>query len=124
MLRRNRYGKYFINFSPAISNEAGKSIREEIRSWNLHLRSDREMEDLSRMFNPQRALAEGRTAWLHGGNLGVGLLGPTHLVVLAKLIGTPELRVYRVTAGVEIPAGDEAGQVASGSNGSGKSCTG
>ena len=44
---------YFINFSPAISNEAGKSIREEIRSWNLHLRSDKQLEDLSRMFNPK-----------------------------------------------------------------------
>ena len=29
-----------------------KSIREEIRSWNLHLRSDKSIEDLSRMFNP------------------------------------------------------------------------
>src|SRR5882724_12136605 len=49
---KNRFGKYFINFSPAISDEAGKSIREEIGSWNLHLRSDQAIEDLSRMFNP------------------------------------------------------------------------
>ena len=49
---KNRFGKYFINFSPAISDEAGKSIREEIRSWNLHLRSDKSIEDLSRIFNP------------------------------------------------------------------------
>src|SRR5437762_6273997 len=46
---KNRFGKYFINFSPAISDKAGKSIREEIRSWNLHLRSDKSIEDLSRM---------------------------------------------------------------------------
>ena len=50
---KNRFGKYFINFSPAISDKAGKSIREEIRSWNLHLRSDKRIEDLSRMFNPK-----------------------------------------------------------------------
>src|SRR5580693_6157 len=50
---KNRFGKYFINFSPAISDEAGKAIREEIRSWNLPLRSDKAIEDLSRMFNPQ-----------------------------------------------------------------------
>ena len=50
---KNRFGKYFINFSPAISDRAGKSIREEIRSWNLHLRSDKAIEDLSRMFNPK-----------------------------------------------------------------------
>lgn len=49
---KNRFGKYFINFSPAISDKAGKAIREEIRSWELHLRSDKAIEDLSRMFNP------------------------------------------------------------------------
>ena len=30
-----------------------KKIRIEIRSWNLHLRSDKSIEDLSRMFNPK-----------------------------------------------------------------------
>lgn len=49
---KNRYGKYFINFSPAVSDKAGKTIRAEIRSWKLHLRSDKAIEDLSRMFNP------------------------------------------------------------------------
>ena len=49
---KNRYGKFFINFSPAISDTAVKEIRAEIRSWNLHLRSDKRIEDLSRMFNP------------------------------------------------------------------------
>jgi hypothetical protein len=29
-----------------------KAIRAEIRHWNLHLRSDKSIEDLSRMFNP------------------------------------------------------------------------
>jgi RNA-directed DNA polymerase len=49
---KSRKGKYFINFSPAVSDKATKTIREEIRSWNLHLRSDKTIEDLSRMFNP------------------------------------------------------------------------
>ena len=49
---KSRQGKYFINFSPAVSGKAVKSIREEIRSWKLHLRSDKRIEDLSRMFNP------------------------------------------------------------------------
>jgi RNA-directed DNA polymerase len=49
---KNRYGKYFINFTPAVSDKAGKAIRAEIRSWRLHLRSDKAIEDLSRMFNP------------------------------------------------------------------------
>ena len=49
---KNRKGKYFINFSPAVSDKAVKAIRAEIRHWNLHLRSDKSIEDLSRMFNP------------------------------------------------------------------------
>jgi RNA-directed DNA polymerase len=49
---KNRFGKFFINFSPAVSDKAGKAIRAEIRSWKLHLRSDKAIEDLSRMYNP------------------------------------------------------------------------
>ena len=48
---KNRWGKYFINFSPAISNKAGKAIRQAVRSWQLHLRSDKALDDLARMFN-------------------------------------------------------------------------
>jgi len=48
---KNRYGKHFINFTPAISNKAGKAIRQEMRRWKLHLRSDKSLEDLARMFN-------------------------------------------------------------------------
>lgn len=47
---KNRNGKFFINFSPAMSNKAGKAIRQEVRSWRLHLRSDKSLTDLSRMF--------------------------------------------------------------------------
>ena len=49
---KNRFGKFFVNFSPAVSDKAVKAIRTEIRSWNLPLRSDKTLEDLSRMFNP------------------------------------------------------------------------
>ncbi len=50
---KNWKGKFFINFSPAVAEKAGKEIRAEIRSWQLHLRSDKSIEDLSRMFNPK-----------------------------------------------------------------------
>jgi RNA-directed DNA polymerase len=49
---KNRWGKYFINFSPAVSNKAGKAMRQEARRWKLHLRSDKSLDDLSRMFGP------------------------------------------------------------------------
>lgn len=47
---KNRWGKYFINFSPAMSAKAGKAIRQEVRGWKLHLRSDKSLIDLSKMF--------------------------------------------------------------------------
>lgn len=49
---KNRWGKYFINFSPAVSKKAVKAMRQEARRWGLHLRSDKSLEDLSRMFGP------------------------------------------------------------------------
>lgn len=47
---KNRWGKYFINFSPAMSAKVGKAIRQEVRRWKLHLRSDKSLVDLARMF--------------------------------------------------------------------------
>lgn len=49
---RNQWGKYFINFSPAVSNKAGKEMRQETRRWRLHRRSDKSLEELSKMFSP------------------------------------------------------------------------
>jgi RNA-directed DNA polymerase len=49
---KNRKGKFFINFSPAVSNQAAKAMRDTFRSWKLPQRSDKALEDLSRMFNP------------------------------------------------------------------------
>ena len=49
---KNRWGKYFVNFSPAVSNTAKKAIRQKMRGWKVHLRSDKSLEDISRMFNP------------------------------------------------------------------------
>jgi RNA-directed DNA polymerase len=49
---QNRNGKFFINFSPAVSSKAAKAMKDTIRSWRLPKRSDKAIEDLSRMFNP------------------------------------------------------------------------
>jgi len=38
---KNRWGKFFINFSPAVSNEAAKKMRQEMRRWHINLRSDK-----------------------------------------------------------------------------------
>jgi len=49
---KNHRGKFFINFTPAVADKAAKAIRAEIRSWHLPKRSDKSIEDLSRMYNP------------------------------------------------------------------------
>ncbi len=49
---KSRTGKVFLNFSPAISTQAAKAIRNTIRSWKLPTCSDKAIEDLSRLYNP------------------------------------------------------------------------
>jgi RNA-directed DNA polymerase len=49
---RARTGRYFFGFNPAVSDEAAKRIRREIRSWRLHLRSGSTIGDLARAINP------------------------------------------------------------------------
>lgn len=46
-----RFGKYFTSFVPAISRKAMKEIVRTVRGWRLHMASDKELADLSRMFN-------------------------------------------------------------------------
>ena len=49
---RNRRGKLFANFSPAVSNKAAKSMRRTMHDWGLHRRSDKSLEELARACNP------------------------------------------------------------------------
>jgi RNA-directed DNA polymerase len=49
---KNRQGKFFINFTPGVSRKASKVMRKTIRGWRLHLKPDKSIEDISRMFNP------------------------------------------------------------------------
>ncbi|WP_245619919.1 group II intron maturase-specific domain-containing protein [Desulfobacter vibrioformis] len=51
-LSRNRRGKFFENFTPAISNKAAKAIRQKVRSWNWQLRPGDKLEDLAIECNP------------------------------------------------------------------------
>ncbi len=46
-------GKTLHKLYSAMSLKAGKAIRQEIRSWKLHLRSDKDLPDLARMFRAQ-----------------------------------------------------------------------
>ncbi len=50
-LSKNRYGKHFVNFTPAVSPKSKRQMSIEMRSWGVHLRSDKSIQDLARMFN-------------------------------------------------------------------------
>ena len=50
---KNRFGKYFINFTPAISNKAIKRIKAVMRGWGWQNKTDKTLEDLANMFNRQ-----------------------------------------------------------------------
>jgi len=50
---KNRWGKYFVSFLPAISNKAAKKIRRTIRGWGMaSRRNNQALEDLARLVNP------------------------------------------------------------------------
>jgi hypothetical protein len=50
-LSKNKYGKHFLNFTPAVSSEAKTRIRHQMRRWRVVGRSDKTLTDLARMFN-------------------------------------------------------------------------
>ena len=50
---KSRFGKYFVNFSPAVSREAKTRLTREMRSWRVARRSDKTLTDLALMFNRQ-----------------------------------------------------------------------
>ena len=50
---KNRRGKFFVSFLPAISNKAAKAIRETIRDWRLAAtRNNQSLEEIAGLVNP------------------------------------------------------------------------
>src|SRR5437899_1693752 len=50
---KNRWGKFFVSFLPAISTKAAKKIRKTIRGWRLAAtRNNQQLDDLARFINP------------------------------------------------------------------------
>ena len=44
---KNRWGAFFVTFSPAVSAKASQRIRHTIRSWRLHRRTGTSLDELS-----------------------------------------------------------------------------
>jgi len=51
-LSRNRQGKYFVNFSPAIAPKARKSIYAKIKDWQLSRGTEHSIRELAQRINP------------------------------------------------------------------------
>jgi group II intron reverse transcriptase/maturase len=50
---KNRHGKFFVSFLPAISNKAAKAVRQTIRDWRLaYSRNNQTLEDLAKLTDP------------------------------------------------------------------------
>jgi RNA-directed DNA polymerase len=50
---KNRHGKFFVSFLPAISDAAAKAIRATIREWRLAAtRNNQSLEDIAQFVNP------------------------------------------------------------------------
>jgi RNA-directed DNA polymerase len=51
-LVKSQAGRFFVGFTPAVSDGAAKSMRCVIRRWRLHQRSNKELADLVVFINP------------------------------------------------------------------------
>jgi hypothetical protein len=50
---KNRWGKYFVSFLPAMSAKTAKAVRATIREWRMaSTRNNQRLEDLARLVNP------------------------------------------------------------------------
>jgi RNA-directed DNA polymerase len=48
----DKYGRVYVNFSPGVSREALRTMRQTVRGWHLQLLNDKELSDLSKLFGP------------------------------------------------------------------------
>src|ERR1035441_10131471 len=64
-LARNKWGKHFVSFLPAVSKDAVKAMGREIRSWHIARRSDKSLPDVAQMFNSIVQGSPGAASLLH-----------------------------------------------------------
>lgn len=49
---KSKTGRVFMSFLPAVSRDALKAMRQEVRSWHIQLKTSQSLEELSKRFNP------------------------------------------------------------------------
>lgn len=50
---KNRYGEFFVSFTPGISRKASKAIKQNVRNMKLQFRTNQEISDLASLLNPK-----------------------------------------------------------------------
>ena len=50
---KNKYGEICTNFLPAVSKSAKKAINQEVRKWEIRLRSDKTLHEIAKFYNPK-----------------------------------------------------------------------
>lgn len=49
---KSRQGKLFVSFTPAVSDKAAKAMRQRMRRWRLHCRTDLALEEMAQWAQP------------------------------------------------------------------------
>lgn len=49
---KNRYGRLFTSFAPAVSKKAAKAMRQHMRGWRLQRRTDLSLDELAQWVRP------------------------------------------------------------------------
>lgn len=50
-IAKNKYGKFFVSFLPAMGEKAKKAVRKEVRSWKIQFKTDKDLLHIANMFN-------------------------------------------------------------------------
>lgn len=105
---RTKQGVIFTTVLPGISKKSVKQIREEIRSWKLHLRSDSSIEQLAAYINP---IVRGWVQY-YGRFYKTALYPP--LKQLEQALNSWACRKYKALKGKKTKAGRFLGAIAKG----------
>lgn len=50
-LNKNKEGKFFVGFTPAVSEKAKTAMKQKIREWKIQLKADLSLKDIGNMIN-------------------------------------------------------------------------
>lgn len=51
LVNKNKEGKFFVGFTPAVSEKAKTAMKQKIRGWKIQLKADLSLKDIGNMIN-------------------------------------------------------------------------